>query len=50
MASTANQGLLEAMLARKLKFGRGDGGLVQVGLVSRGSRGPEPPASALGKS
>ena len=46
MASTTSHGLLATMLARKLKFGRGDGGFVQVGLVSRGSWGPEPPASA----
>ena len=40
MASTASQGLLASILARKLKFGLGDGGLVQGGFVSGGSRGP----------
>ena len=41
--SMTNQGLFVAMVARKLKFGLGDGGLVQVGLVSGGSGGLEPP-------
>jgi hypothetical protein len=50
MASTANQGLFAAMVAINIKFGLGDGGLVQLGLVLRGSGGPEPPASASGKS
>ena len=50
MASVANQGLFSAMVAKKLKFGLGDGGLVQVGLFSGGSRGPEPPTSTSGKS
>jgi hypothetical protein len=38
------------MVARKIKFGLGDGGLVQLVLFSGGSRGPEPPAFVLGKS
>ena len=50
MASMAIQGLFVAMVARKLKFGLGDGGLVQVGLVSGGLGGLEPPSYALGKS
>ena len=50
MSSTTNQGLFAAMVARKLKFGLGDGGLVQVGLFVEGSGGLEPPASASGKS
>ena len=44
MESIARQGLLDAILARNLKFGLGYGGLVQVGFVSGGSGGPEPPA------
>ena len=50
MASATNQVLLAAMVARKLKFGLGDGGLLQVGLFSRGLGGPEPPVSASRKS
>ena len=49
MTSTANQGILAAMLARKLNIGLGDGGLVQGGLVSRVSTGPKAPTS-LGRS
>ena len=50
MASGDNQGLFSSMLVRKLNFGLGDGGLVQVGLVLGGLGGLEPPASASGKS
>ena len=50
MEFVANQGLFVAMVARKLKFGHGYGGLLQGGLVSGGSEGPEPPASTSGRS
>ena len=50
MAYVANQGLFSAMVARNLKFGLQDGGLVQVGLFSRGLGGPKSLASALGTS
>ena len=43
MALAASEGLLAAILAKKLKFGLGYGGLVQGGFVSGGSGGPEPP-------
>ena len=46
----ANQGLFEAMVSRKIKFGLGCGGLVQVGLFSGGLGGLEPPSSSSGKS
>ena len=48
MASAANQGLFYAMFDRKLKFGLGDKGFVQGGLVLGGSRGPRPHISAQG--
>ena len=48
--SATNQGLFAAMVVRKLKFGLGDGGLVQVVLFLGGSGGPEPPSSTSGKS
>ena len=50
MASTTNQGLFAAMMDRKLKFGLGNKGLVQGGLVLGGLGGLESPASTLGKS
>ena len=50
MESATNQGLFAAMVSRKLKFGLGDGGLVQVGLFSGGLGGPKPPTSAPGNS
>ena len=46
MASATSQDLLDAILTRNLKFGLGDGGLVQGGFVSRGSGGLELPARA----
>ena len=50
MTFVANQGLLASMVARKLKFGLGDAGLVQVGLFLGGLGGLEPPTYASGKS
>ena len=47
MTFVANQGIFVAMVARKLKFGLGDGGLIQVVLFSGGL---EPPSSASGMS
>ena len=50
MASTTNQGLFAAMVARNLKFGLVDVGVAQVVLFSGGSGGPKLPSFALGKS
>ena len=50
MASATSQDLLASILARKLKFGLGDGGLVQEGLVPGGLGRPEPPILASEKS
>ena len=44
MASTVSQGRLASILDPKLKFGLGDGTLVQGEFVLGGSRGPEPPS------
>ena len=50
MEYVASQGLLATMFARMLKFGLGDGGLVQGGFVLGCSGGPKPPTWASGKS
>ena len=48
-ALIVSHGWLVAILLPKLKFNRGDGIEAKGGLVSGGSRGPEPPAWALEK-
>ena len=50
MTSEDNQGLLASTVARNLKFGLGDGGFIQGGLISRGLGGRELPASDSGRS
>ena len=49
MTVMTNQGLFVAMVARKIKFGLEDGGLVQEGLDLGGSGGSEPPISTSRK-